>query len=175
MKEYRKRIADELLEKKLKGKGAVLIQGPKWCGKTTTAEQIAGSILYMAKPEDKDQNVSLADLNPSLLLVGETPRLIDEWQIAPKLWDAVRFEVDHRGEEGQFILTGSSVPANMDEVTHTGTGIFSFLTMRPMSLYESGESNGSISIKELFNNSSNLRGITELDLEDIAFLCAYNK
>lgn len=171
MKEYRKRIADELLEKKLKGKGAVLIQGPKWCGKTTTAEQIAGSILYMAKPEDKDQNVSLADLNPSLLLVGETPRLIDEWQIAPKLWDAVRFEVDHRGEEGQFILTGSSVPANMDEVTHTGTGRFSFLTMRPMSLYESGESNGSISIKELFNNSSNLSGINELDLEDIAFLC----
>lgn len=171
MKEYRKRIADELLEKKLKGKGAVLIQGPKWCGKTTTAEQIAGSILYMAKPEDKDQNVSLADLNPSLLLVGETPRLIDEWQIAPKLWDAVRFEVDHRGEEGQFILTGSSIPANMDEVTHTGTGRFSFLTMRPMSLYESGESNGSISIKELFNNSSNLSGINELDLEDIAFLC----
>lgn len=171
MKEYRKRIADELLEKKLKGKGAVLIQGPKWCGKTTTAEQIAGSILYMAKPEDKYQNVSLADLNPSLLLVGETPRLIDEWQIAPKLWDAVRFEVDHRGEEGQFILTGSSVPANMDEVTHTGTGRFSFLTMRPMSLYESGESNGSISIKELFNNSSNLSGINELDLEDIAFLC----
>ena len=148
-----------------------MIQGPKWCGKTTTAEQIAGSILYMAKPEDKDQNVSLADLNPSLLLVGETPRLIDEWQIAPKLWDAVRFEVDHRGEEGQFILTGSSVPANMDEVTHTGTGRFSFLTMRPMSLYESGESNGSISIKELFNNSSNLSGINELDLEDIAFLC----
>lgn len=84
MKEYKKRIADELLERKLKGKGAVLIQGPKWCGKTTTAEQISGSILYMTNPEDKEQNISLVDLNPSLLLTGATPRLIDEWQIAPK-------------------------------------------------------------------------------------------
>ena len=115
MREYKKRIADDLLERKLKGKGAVLIQGPKWCGKTTTAEQISGSILYMANPADKEQNVSLADLSPNLLLTGATPRLIDEWQIAPKLWDAVRFEVDHRKEEGQFILTGSAVPANMEE------------------------------------------------------------
>ena len=121
MKEYKSRIADKILEKKLKGKGAVLIQGPKWCGKTTTAEQISKSILYMAKPEEKSQNLILADINPSLLLTGENPRLIDEWQIAPKLWDAIRFEIDHRDEEGQFILTGSSVPANMDEVTHTGT------------------------------------------------------
>ena len=135
--EYKKRIADELLLKKLKGKGAVLIQGPKWCGKTTTAEQISGSILYMANPEDKEQNITLSELNPSLLLKGETPRLIDEWQIAPKLWDAVRFEVDHREALGQFILTGSAVPANMDEITHTGTGRFAYLTMRPMSLYES--------------------------------------
>ena len=138
MREYKKRIADDLLERKLKGKGAVLIQGPKWCGKTTTAEQISGSILYMANPADEEQNVSLADLSPNLLLTGATPRLIDEWQIAPKLWDAVRFEVDHRKEEGQFILTGSAVPANMEEVTHTGTGRFAWLTMRPMTLYESG-------------------------------------
>ena len=171
MKEYKKRIADELLEKKLKGKGAVLIQGAKWCGKTTTAEQIASSILYMADPKDKEQNISLVDLDPELLLKGLTPRLIDEWQIAPKLWDAVRFAVDHRGEEGQFILTGSSVPVNLDEVTHTGTGRFAWLTMRPMSLYESGESNGSISLTELFNNSSKLSGINELTLEDIAYLC----
>ena len=171
MNNYKKRIADELLLKKLKGKGAVLIQGPKWCGKTTTAEQVAGSILYMANPEDKEQNVSLADLNPSLLLVGATPRLIDEWQIAPKLWDAVRFEVDHRGEEGQFILTGSAVPTNMNDIVHTGTGRFSWLTMRPMSLYESGESNGSISLLELFNNNIKLSGINELTLEDIAYLC----
>lgn len=171
MKEYRKRIADELLERKLKGKGAVLIQGPKWCGKTTTAEQISSSILYMADPKDREQNVTLSDLNPSLLLMGETPRLIDEWQIAPKLWDAVRFEVDHRGEEGQFILTGSSVPANMDEVIHTGTGRFAWLTMRPMTLYESGESNGSVSLQDLFNNSSPLNGVNELTLEDVSYLC----
>lgn len=171
MKKYKKRIVDELLERKLKGKGAVVIQGLKWCGKTTTAEQISNSILYMANPEDKEQNISLVDLNPSLLLTGGVPRLIDEWQIAPKLWDAVRFEVDHRGEEGQFILTGSAVPANMNDVVHTGTGRFAWLTMRPMTLYESGESNGTISLLELFNNSDELSGINELSLEDIAYLC----
>ena len=171
MKEYRKRIQDKILEKKLKGKGAVLIEGPKWCGQTTTAEQISKSVLYMAKPEDKEQNILLADINPSLLLNGETPRLIDEWQLAPKLWDAVRFEVDHRGEEGQFILTGSSVPANMESVSHTGTGRFSWLTMRPMSLYESGESTGEISLNELFSNPNSISGINKLNLEDIAFLC----
>lgn len=171
MREYKKRIADELLERKLKGKGAVLIEGPKWCGKTTTAEQVSGSILYMATPEDKEQNVALAELNPSLLLKGETPRLIDEWQIAPKLWDAIRFEVDHRGEEGQFILTGSAVPADMKDVTHTGTGRIARLTMRPMTLYESGESNGSISLSELLSGNSKISGINELSLEDIAYLC----
>lgn len=170
MKEYKKRIADKILEKKLKGKGAVLIQGPKWCGKTTTAEQIAKSILYMAKPEDKAQNLTLADINPTLLLEGEAPRLIDEWQIAPKLWDAIRFEIDHRDEEGQFILTGSSVPANMDEVIHTGTGRFSWLLMRPMSLYESGESNGSISLEELFKTPDKISAINELELKDVAYL-----
>lgn len=171
MKEYKSRIADKILEKKLKGKGAVLIQGPKWCGKTTTAEQISKSILYMAQPEEKSQNLVLADINPSLLLVGENPRLIDEWQIAPKLWDAIRFEIDHRDEEGQFILTGSSVPANMDEVTHTGTGRFAWLLMRPMSLYESEESNGTISLEELFNSPDNISAINELELNDIAYLC----
>ena len=100
--EYKKRVVDEMLKKKLKGKGAVLIEGPKWCGKTTTAEQISKSILYMSNPESKEQNLTLADINPTLLLKGKTPRLIDEWQLAPKLWDAVRFEVDHRKDEGQF-------------------------------------------------------------------------
>ena len=170
MEEYKKRIADKILEKKLKGKGAVLIQGTKWCGKTTTAEQISNSVLYMAKPEDKSQNLTLADINPSLLLEGDTPRLIDEWQIAPKLWDAIRFEIDHRHEEGQFILTGSSVPANMDDVTHTGTGRFAWLLMRPMSLYESGESNGSISLEDLFKTPDNISGINKLELSDIAYL-----
>ena len=171
MQEYKKRIADKLLEKKLKGKGAVLIQGPKWCGKTTTAEQISKSILYMANPTDKEQNLSLVDLNPGLLLDGECPRLIDEWQIAPKLWDAIRFEIDHRGKEGQFILTGSAVPANMNEVTHTGTGRFAWLTMRPMSLYESGESNGTVSLANLFDKNEPITGTSTLELEDIAYLC----
>lgn len=171
MNTYKKRIADKLLEKKLKAKGAVLIQGAKWCGKTTTAEQIAKSVLYMAKPEDKSQNLILADINPSTLLEGDIPRLIDEWQIAPKLWDAIRFEVDHRNGEGNFILTGSSVPADMSEVTHSGTGRFAWLTMRPMSLYESGESNGKISLKNLFEKNDNISAHNELSLEDIAFLC----
>lgn len=171
MNKYKKRITDNILEKKLKGKGAVLIQGPKWCGKTTTAEQIANSILYMSKPEDKSQNLILADINPSLLLKGNIPRLIDEWQIAPKLWDAIRFEVDHRDSEGQFILTGSAVPANMEEVTHTGTGRFAWLLMRPMSLYESEESNGSVSLENLFTTPNNISGINELDLQKIAYLC----
>lgn len=171
MEEYRRRIIDKLLERKLKGKGAVLIQGVKWCGKTTTAEQIANSVLYMANPEDKDQNIMLADINPSILLEGDTPRLIDEWQLAPKLWDAVRFQVDHRRNEGQFILTGSAVPVNLDDVSHTGTGRFSWLTMRPMTLYESGESNGSVSLIDLFNNSKSISGTNSLSLEDIAYLC----
>ena len=132
MKEYRKRIADDILARKLEGKGAVLIEGPKWCGKTTTAEQIAASVLYMDDPEKKEQNISMSELNPKRLLRGETPRLIDEWQLAPKLWDAIRFEVDHRSELGQFLLTGSAVPADTKEITHSRTGRFTWLTMRPI-------------------------------------------
>lgn len=171
MNGYKDRIVDKILERKLKGKGAVLIEGPKWCGKTTTAEQISKSILYMSDPKNKEQNLSLADINPSLLLDGEVPRLIDEWQIAPKLWDAIRFEVDHRKNEGQFILTGSSVPAKMDEVTHTGTGRFARIKMRTMSLYESNDSNGSVSLKDLFENKNNIGGINNLSINHISFLC----
>lgn len=171
MSEYKNRIADEILKRKLKGKGAVLIEGPKWCGKTTTAERISKSVLYMTKPEDKDSNILLASVNPSLLLEGEVPRLIDEWQITPKLWDAVRYEVDHRNAEGQFILTGSSVPADMKDVSHSGTGRFSWLMMRPMSLYESDESTGTVSLKELFDGTDKLNGINKLSLEDIAYVC----
>ena len=171
MNNYKKRIADDILKRKLKGKGAVLIEGPKWCGKTTTALEIAGSVLYMADPKSLEQNLSLADINPSLLLTGDTPRLIDEWQLAPKLWDAVRFEVDQRNDEGQFILTGSSVPADDKKIIHTGTGRFAWLTMRPMSLYESGESNGSVSLNDLFNDKTDISGINSLSLEDIAYLC----
>ena len=170
MKEYKKRIVDEMLLKKLKGTGAVLIQEPKWCEKTTTAEQISNSILYMAKSDEQEQNKVLAEINPSLLLAGDVPRLIDEWQIAPKLWDAARYEIDHRNAEGQFIFTGSSVPANMDEVIHTGTGRFAWLLIRPMSLYESGESTGEVSLKDLFEGKEKIQGINKLDLEKIAFL-----
>lgn len=170
MQEYKKRVVDEILVKKLKGKGAVLIQGPKWCGKTTTAEQISNSILYMAKSDEQEQNKVLAEINPSLLLAGDVPRLIDEWQIAPKLWDAARYEIDHRNAEGQFIFTGSSVPVDMDGVIHTGTGRFAWLLMRPMSLYESGESTGEVSLKDLFEGKEKIQGINNLDIEKIAFL-----
>ena len=128
------------------------------------------SILYMSKPDEKEQNIIMAEINPNLLLKGEVPRLIDEWQIAPKLWDAIRYEVDHRNAEGQFILTGSSVPAKMDDVTHSGTGRFAFVLMRPMSLYESGESTGQVSLKELFNGTKNIECINNLDIEDVAYL-----
>ena len=170
MKKYRKRIADEILFHKLEGKGAVLIEGPKWCGKTTTAEQIASSILYMDDPEKKNQNIALAELNPKRLLRGDTPRLIDEWQLTPKLWDAIRFEVDHRGEFGQFILTGSAVPADMKDISHTGTGRFSWMTMRPMSLYESGDSSGDVSLGSLFSGMKEIDGGSNIDIERLAFL-----
>ena len=170
MKKYKTRIVDEILKKRLLGKGAVLIEGPKWCGKTTTAEQIAGSILYMADPEKEKQNLTMADINPGRLLKGKIPRLIDEWQIAPKLWDAVRFEVDHRDEFGQFILTGSAVPASYVHIHHTGTGRFSWILMRPMSLYESLDSTGEVSLKKLFETPGPIDGENPLDLNRIAFL-----
>ena len=169
MKEYRKRIADDILARKLEGKGAVLIEGPKWCGKTTTAEQIAASILYMDDPEKKEQNISMSELNPKRLLKGETPRLIDEWQLAPKLWDALRFEVDHRRELGQFLLTGSAVPVDTKEITHSGTGRFTWLTMRPMSLYESGDSTGDVSLKDLFEENT-VDGESDMTIDRLAFL-----
>lgn len=170
MKKYKPRITDALIERKLKGKGAILIEGPKWCGKTTTAEQFAKSILYMSKPEDVQSNLMMAEIDPSKLLKGAPPRLIDEWQIAPKLWDAVRFEVDHRDNMGHFILTGSAVPPKNDEIFHTGTGRFAWIKMRPMSLFESLESTGEVSLRELFNQPSQLNGENKLDIDDLAFL-----
>ena len=170
MKKYKARIADDILRKKLEGKGAVLVEGPKWCGKTTTSEQIAKSILYMSDPEKESQYLTMADINPKMLLKGKAPRLIDEWQLAPKLWDAIRFEVDHRDELGQFILTGSAVPASYDDIKHSGTGRFAWVKMRPMSLYESGESNGNISLKELFTQPKEITGINLMNLESLAFV-----
>ena len=176
MSKYKKRIADALLERKLAGKGAVLIEGPKWCGKTTTAEQHAQSILYMDDPKKFKENLVTADIAPQDLLVGNVPRLLDEWQIAPQIWDTIRFEVDHRDGNGHFILTGSSVPVNDEEGkeggkrVHSGTGRFAWLRMRPMSLYESGESNGTISLKKLFSAPETIYAQNHLTKEDISFL-----
>ncbi len=167
---YRPRIADKLLERKLKGKGAVLIEGAKWCGKTTTAEQISRSVLYMSEPGKREQNEQLAHINPGLLLRGDKPRLIDEWQVAPRLWDAIRFEADHSPDLGLFILTGSSVPPDMSDVIHSGTGRFAWLKMRPMSLWESGESTGDVSLLNLFDGNLDVSGISGLDLERLAFI-----
>lgn len=170
MDDYRKRIADDILIRKLEGKGAVIIEGPKWCGKTTTAEQVSSSILYMDDPEKKNQNITMSELNPKRLLKGESPRLIDEWQLAPKLWDAIRFEVDHRGKTGLFILTGSAVPPDTKEITHSGTGRFTWLPMRPMSLFESAESTGEVSLKTLFDGKEEIDGYSSVDIDRLAFL-----
>lgn len=170
--EYRNRIADSILSNKLKGMGAVLIEGPKWCGKTTTAEQQSESIIYMDDPRLKDSNIEAVGINPNLILDGAVPRLIDEWQIAPKLWDAIRFSVDHRGEDGQFILTGSAVPPlDKEELnkTHTGTGRICRIKMRTMSLWESGESSGKISMEALFAGDKQMSACPT-DLEHIAYL-----
>ena len=167
--EYKERIADRILEEKLEAMGAILIEGPKACGKTTTAEQQAKSILYMDDPENLQQNLQLAETNIKRLLQGDTPRLIDEWQLAPQLWDAVRFEADHRKEDGLFILTGSAVPADNSKIHHSGAGRFGWLTMRPMTLWESGESSGNVSLKELFTHPERVDGESTMDMEDIAF------
>lgn len=170
MKNYKKRIADKLLKYRLEEVGAVLIEGTKWCGKTTTAEQQAKSVLYMADPDKQNTYLEMANLRIRMLLKGETPRLIDEWQIVPQIWDAIRFEVDHQGEEGLFILTGSAVPASTENIHHTGTGRFAWVTMRPMSLWESEESTGEVSIEQLFKGKTDIEGYNKLKLEDIAFL-----
>lgn len=171
MSAYRPRIADQMLAARLRRKGAVLVEGPKWCGKTTTAEQQAASILYMADPMRKQQNLQAAKMNVQQLLTGETPRLIDEWQIAPSLWDSVRFEVDHRGGWGHFILTGSSVPPSSDEIFHSGTGRFAKLKMRTMSLFESSDSTGTVSLSDLFDAEKKpLSGSSKIDINRLAYL-----
>ena len=171
MKKYKARIADKMLSRRLLGSGAVLIQGPKWCGKTTTAEQQAKSVVYMDDPEYMEQNVELANLSPKKLLSGEVPRLIDEWQLAPQLWDAARFEVDHRDELGQFIFTGSAVPVDISKIHHSGTGRFAWLTMRTMSLSESGDSTNEVSLEELFANPiADVFATNPLNIDSLAWL-----
>ena len=169
-KDYKHRIADRLLARKLASKGAVLVEGPKWCGKTTTAQQQAKSILDLGDGEVLKQSRQLMDLSPKTLLQGETPRLIDEWQTIPLLWDSIRSEVDRRGDFSQFILTGSSVLPRATETVHSGTGRIARVRMRPMSLFESGESSGNISLKDLFEGGTIEPQLNKLGLEDVAFL-----
>jgi len=170
-KSYILRLCDQELQIALQSAGAVLIEGAKWCGKTRTASNVSQSVLYMQDPDNTAAYQAMADTKPSLLLKGNTPRLIDEWQIAPVLWDAIRFEVDKRADVGQFILTGSAVPT--DNITaHTGTGRISRILMRPMSLFESGESNGSVSLRSLFKGSKDIEALSDLTIENIAYaLC----
>lgn len=169
-REYKKRIADRLLQDALKANGAVWILGPKWCGKTWTALQAASSSLMMQDPDQSINYLQQAAVKPSLLLAGETPRLLDEWQMAPVLWDAVRYAVDQRGKMGQFILTGSTMPLR-HEVMHSGTGRIARLKMRTMSLFESGESSGQVSLHDLFNGKEP-EGKAILSIEELAFAVA---
>ena len=181
MKEYKRRIADQLLTDKLESSGAVLIEGPKFCGKTTLAKRQARSVLSMANPDTLGQNLALARTNIAKLLEGETPRLIDEWQIAPQFWDAVRNEVDNREDDGQFMLTGSAVPPRPkkdkngniieeEQIHHTGTGRISRLKLRTMSLWESEDSTGEVSLGQLFVNSEKIDGRSHIDLDKLAYL-----
>ncbi|MCQ2328164.1 MAG: DUF4143 domain-containing protein [Paludibacteraceae bacterium] len=167
---YKQRIADSLLERKLSTKGAVQIEGPKWCGKTTTAKQIAKSVLNLGDDTILKQSQRMMQIDSKTLLEGSTPRLIDEWQTIPALWDSVRSEVDSRGEFGQFILTGSSVLPDANETIHSGTGRYSHIYMRPMSLYESLESSGAISLTDLFEGKQIEPVANKLDIENIAYL-----
>lgn len=159
-----------MLRRKPEGKGAVLIEGPKRCGKPATAGKTAAAILCMDEPRRRAENVMLSGSDPQRLLRGETPRLIDEWQPAPKLWDAVRVETACRGSTGRFILTGSAVPPETDEITHSGAGRFSPLCMRTMSLYESGDSTGDVTMSELFSGPESIDGTGDADTERPAFL-----
>ncbi len=167
---YRERIADQMLKDQLEAAGAVLIQGPKWCGKTTTAKQQAASVLNMDHPKMSKEYLTMAENDPELLLEGEVPRLLDEWQMAPQLWDTARYVIDQRREPGQFIFTGSAVPADKSKISHTGTGRFAWLTMRTMSLWESGESNGKISLLDLFAGQMKSCVAPDSSLEEVAYM-----
>jgi len=167
--EYLPRISDNILKTHLEAMGAVLVEGAKWCGKTSTARQMAGSILMLQDPDQQEKYKIATQTKPSLLLRGDTPRLLDEWQMYPVLWDAVRFAVDQRGEVGQFILTGSAVPTD-GATMHTGTGRITRMLMRPMSFYESGDSTGEVSLKTLFNGKPDIEGFSKLSIERIAYL-----
>lgn len=167
---YRYRLLDSDLRKDLQAMGAVLIEGVKGCGKTTTGEQLAKSALYLGSGRTRENTLERLGYNPAGVLAGTAPKLIDEWQVIPQLWDDVRFEVDHRQRPGQFVLTGSALPADRSEMLHTGTGRFARLKMRTMSLFESGDSNGAVSVKALFDGENDFAGENPLSIDRIAFL-----
>ncbi|MFZ0471072.1 MAG: DUF4143 domain-containing protein [Bacteroidales bacterium] len=164
---YISRISDKLLRSLLESAGAVLVEGAKWCGKTQSSLQIANSAVYMQDPDEGPGYLAIADTKPSLLLEGEPPLLLDEWQMAPVIWDAVRFAVDKRGLMGQFILTGSATPSD-NVTTHSGIGRIARMLMRPMSLFESNESNGKVSLKDLFAGNTDIAAKSNLIIEQIA-------
>lgn len=171
MDHYIKRIADKIIKERLESIGAILIEGPKWCGKTTTGKYLSNSIIEMDRPDLAKQYRDMAEVNPSNLLQGDIPHMIDEWQLAPNLWNAVRYEVDQRDAFGQFILTGSSTPVKTDPSQHSGTGRIGRYRMRPMSLFESGDSSGEVSLTDLFQGTD-ISGIDSHDLYTIAyFIC----
>ena len=171
MNKYMPRLLDEVLKRRMQIYGAILIIGPKWCGKSTTAKQYAKSVLELQDPRSRENNLEIASSRPDLLLDGEKPRLIDEWQDAPMIWDAIRYDVDNTGLRNQYILTGSITPRD-NKSLHTGTGRIVRLHMRTMSLFESGDSDGSVSLADLFNNVEEIKGISNKALEDVAYLCA---
>ena len=167
MNTYFPRIIDKVLQEELEAFGAVLINGPKWCGKTTTAKQLAKSIINMQNPNNKTNYIKTAQLDPMILLQGEKPRLIDEWQVAPELWDAIRFDIDETQQEGLYILTGSS-KVDESKISHSGTGRISRLLMRTLSLFESQDSNGTVSLSQLFEGESLKMAKSDLSIHDIA-------
>ena len=163
---YRPRLVDSKIQEYLKTFGAVCVEGAKWCGKTWTAAYHSSSQIMIGSPENNFQNRKLAELSPSLVLEGEVPRLIDEWQEVPPLWDAVRYEVDKRAEKGQFILTGSATP-NHKGIMHSGAGRIAKLRMRPMSLYESGDSSGAVSLTDIINGTVKPAMTGEVDVRKL--------
>jgi predicted AAA+ superfamily ATPase len=168
---YRPRVLDVELERRLKSVGAIVIEGAKWCGKSTTAEYHSRSQVFMDNPQRREQYQLFAEENPSMILNGETPRLIDEWQLAPRLWDAVRYTIDHRPGMGQFLLTGSAKPADRQQIYHSGTGRFAWVKMRPMALAESGDSSGAVSLSQLFATPDlEVACEAQADLQRIAYL-----
>lgn len=168
---YLSRMADKQLIQNLEAFGAVLIEGPKWCGKTTTAKKHAKSVIELQDPDTREGFLATAKIRPSLLLIGDTPRLVDEWQVAPEIWDAVRVMVDKRGEPGQFILTGSN-SIDKKQIMHSGTGRIARMQMYPMSLFESQESTGDISLMDMFDNPEfDIDGVnSKMTIEDLIFV-----